>query len=44
MGETNRTKFTFYLFNLLGMGLPYACIFERFVARYEVGLLKRLTL
>ena len=34
MGETNRTKCTFYVFNLLGMGLPYACIFERFVARY----------
>jgi hypothetical protein len=43
MGGANRTLFTFYLFNFLGMGLPYACLFERFVSRYEIGLLKRLT-
>jgi hypothetical protein len=43
MGESNRTLITFYIFNILGMGLPYAYIFERFTARYEVGLLKRLS-
>jgi hypothetical protein len=43
LGEGGRSRATFYIFSLLGLGLPYACIFERFVARYDVGLLKRLT-
>lgn len=43
LGEGGRSRATFYIFTLLGLGLPYAYIFERYVARYDVGLLKRLT-
>ena len=44
MGEGGRSSATFYIFTLLGLGLTYAYIFERYVARYDVGLLKRLTI
>lgn len=42
-GEGSLTRTFFYIFTLLGFAFPYSCIFERSVSRYEVGLLKRLT-
>jgi hypothetical protein len=37
---------TFLFFNILtvlGFGLPFAFLIERNIARYDIGLLKRLT-
>ena len=34
MGDNSKSIIFFYVFVLLGLGLPYACIFERGVARY----------
>ena len=42
LGENSKSKVLFYVFTLLGMALPYACIFESSVARYNLGMLKRL--
>lgn len=34
MGDNSKSIVFFYVFVLLGLALPYACIFERAVARY----------
>ena len=33
----------FYIFTLLGLSLPYSCVLEKYISRYDVGILKRLT-
>ena len=42
MGDS-KSCVMFYIFTLLGLALPYSCIFERYISRYDVGILKRLT-
>jgi hypothetical protein len=43
LGEGGKSTAFFYIFTILGLAFPYACIFERTVSRYDVGILKRLT-
>lgn len=42
-GEGTKPTTLFYIFTFLGLGIIFACILERSVARYDVGILKRLT-
>jgi len=42
-GESKHNIVLFYIFHLLGCALPYSCAVERNVSRYDVGILKRLT-
>lgn len=44
LANASKSQAKFFLFTLVGMVLPYACFFERDVARYDVGLLKRISL
>lgn len=43
LGQGTKSMAFFVIFTLLGLAFPYACIFERTVSRYDVGILKRLT-
>ena len=42
MGDS-KSCVVFYIFTLLGLALPYSWIFEKYISRYDVGILKRLT-
>lgn len=44
LGDNDRSLASFYICTFLGLALPYACIIEKSIARYDVGLLKRLTI
>ena len=44
LGDAPKSQAKYFLCTLLGLALPYACFFERDVARYDVGLLKRVSL
>ena len=39
----DHTKCRFFLFTFLGVGVIFAWIAEMSIARYEVGIMKRLT-
>lgn len=43
LAEATKSQAKFCIFTVLGLALPYACFFERDVARYDVGLLKRVS-
>jgi hypothetical protein len=43
MGQGTKSIIPFHIFTFLGLASPYACIFERLVARYNIGILKRLS-
>jgi hypothetical protein len=43
LGESGHNAVIFYAMVILGLALPYSCIIERAVSRYEINILKRLT-
>lgn len=43
LGDGTKSIVFFYVFTLLGLALPFACVFERTVSRYDIGILKRLS-
>lgn len=43
LGESDHGSCLFYVLTLLGLALPYACILERSVSRYQINIVKRLT-
>lgn len=44
LGDGSKSVTLFYVTLLLGLAFAYACIFERTVSRYQIGILKRLTI
>ena len=42
--QVGKSNALFYIFIFLGLGYIYSKIFERDIARYEIGILKRLTI
>jgi hypothetical protein len=43
LGAGSHNCVVFYLCCFLGLALPYACVLERAVSRYNINILKRLT-